>query len=162
MKARYLITIIVLISVALGFGVLLFYSPLGEHPRLEKAIQSAGIFVALLAAVIALSVTDLKRKIVKVKIDHSLDTMSETREETYPKNKLSDELREHYKNFPDPIKSYKIQFRITNISGFSWKKPTLAFRLPLGRQHPQKLPKRGPNSKLFEKNVKTHFSFESI
>ncbi len=73
MKIRYLIIIIILILAAVSFEILLFYSPLGQHSRLEKAIQSVGIFVALLAAVIALSAADPKRRKLKIYIVQSLD-----------------------------------------------------------------------------------------
>lgn len=48
-------------------------------------------------------------------------------------------LKKEYKDFDyldDLIKSYHVQFKITNNSGFDWKKPTLTFRLPLDKQHP--------------------------
>jgi hypothetical protein len=138
MKTKYLILIGVLILVAGGFETLVFFSPLGEYARLENAIQSAGIFVALLAAVMALSVADPKRRSVNVKIEPSVD---EANIGMYSKNELSEDLKRAYQNFSDPVKSYRVQFKLTNISGFTLEKPTLTFRLPLQKQHPHKIGK---------------------
>jgi len=136
MKTKYLIIVIFLILVAVGFELLVLFSPLGEFSRLEKAIQSAGIFVALLAAVIALSAADPKRRSVSVKIEASVDKGNIG---FYPKNELSEDLRKIYKSFHDPVKSNRVQFHMTNISGFALNRPTLTFRLPLEKQHPHKV-----------------------
>ena len=135
MKTKYQVIIGFLILVAVGFELIVFYSPLGEYSRLENAIQSAGVFVALLAAVIALSIADHKRRSVSIKIEPSLDKENIG---TYPKNEMSNDLKKDYQNFTDPVKSHRVQFKMTNISGFTLRKPTLTFRLPLQIQHPTK------------------------
>ena len=138
-----------LFLVAVVFVYLIVSTPLGECSNIEKAIQSAGIFVALLAAVIALSATDPKIRSVKVNIVQSVDK-AEANIGKYHKNKLCEELKKIYQNFPDPIKSHKVQFKMTNVSGFTLKKPTLTFRLPLEKQHPDELGQfRTFNSNLF-------------
>jgi len=129
---RYLMIIIVLILVAVGFEVLVCFSQLGEYPRLENAVRSAGISVALTAAGVALSAADPKEKLVKAKIEPSLDRVAGW----YSKKQLSAELKDSYQNLPDPIKSNRVQFKITNISGFSLRKPTLTFGLALEKAHP--------------------------
>ena len=73
MKTRYLMIIIVLILVAVEFELLVCFSQLGEYPHLENAAPSAGIFVALTAAVVALSAADPKEKLGKAKVEPSLD-----------------------------------------------------------------------------------------
>lgn len=148
MKTRYLILICILFAITIGFVILLFYSPLGEHPRLEKVIHSMGLFVALIAAIIALATADRKIRVAKVKIEQFIDRKNI---ETYDKNTLSDELIRFFQNSSDPVESYRVQFKMTNISGFTLKNPTLTFRLPLQKQHPQKIPRRGPDKPLFEK-----------
>jgi hypothetical protein len=60
MKARYTIFIIAILAAAIAFEYLLFASPLGEHPKLENSIQAAAVFIALLAAVVALAGSDPK------------------------------------------------------------------------------------------------------
>jgi len=132
MKTRYLMIIIVLILVAVGFELLVSFSQLGEYPHLENAVPSAGIFVGLTAAVVALSAADPKEKLVKAKIEPSVDKVTGR----YSKKQLSAKLKDSYQNLPDPIRSKKVQFKITNISGFSLRKPTLTFRLPLEKAHP--------------------------
>jgi hypothetical protein len=150
MKTKYLVIIGVLILVAVGFELIVFFSLLGEYSRLENAIQSSGVFVALLAAVIALSVADPKRRSVNIKIEPSVDKGNIA---TYPKNEMSDDLKKVYQNFTDPVKSHRIQFKMTNISSFTLREPALTFRLPLQKQHPYKVgqiySERTFNSNLF-------------
>lgn len=136
MKKRYLIIITSLIFIFVVFECFVVFSPLGEFSRFENIIQSAGIFIALLAAVIALAIADPEKKSVNVKIETSIDNVNIG---MYPKNELSDNLKETYQNYPDPVKSYKVLFKITNTSGFTLEKPTLTFRLPLQKQHPRKV-----------------------
>jgi len=150
MKTKYLIFIIVLILIAVGFELLVLFSPLGEYSRYERVIQSAGVFVALLVAIIALSVADPRRRSVNVKIEPSIDKANIG---TYSKKELSEDLKKAYQKFSDPVKSHRVQFKMTNISGFTLEKPTLTFRLPLQKQHPHKIGKiyseRTFNSNLF-------------
>lgn len=134
MKKKYLLIIIFLILIAVGFEYLVLFTNVGKYSVLEKAIQSAGIFVALLAAVIALSTSDPKKKSVNIDIELSADRGNIS---TYPKNELSEELRDFYKDLHDPIKSYRVQFKMKNTSGFTLNKPTLTFRLPLQMEHPR-------------------------
>jgi hypothetical protein len=154
MKKGYLIFIIILLLIFLVFECVVLFSPLGRYSRLGEAVQSAGIFVALLAAVIALSGSNPKGRTTNVNIEQFVDKSSI---ETYKKECLSPELKNVYQNSPDPVESYKVQFKITNASGFTLIKPTLTFRLPIQKQHPQKLLNRGPKSKLFEKMSKRTF-----
>ncbi len=150
MKTKYLILMILLILALVGFERIILFSPLGEHPRLEKAIQSAGLFIALIAAVIALSTADPKTESVRVKIENSVDATTGW----YPKNQLSEELKNFYgEAFPDPIKSNKVQFRITNISGCTLKKPTWTFRLPLEKAHPSNEVKQVYCERSFNSNL---------
>lgn len=151
MKIRYLIIIIILILAAVSFEILLFYSPLGQHSRLEKAIQSVGIFVALLAAVIALSSADTKKK--KVEVIIAQPYIEE--EKTYERERMIDELNIWYKHFPTPIRSHQVHFKITNKSDLTLTRPTLTFRIPVDKKHPNKFPKektwsrRSFNSNLY-------------
>ena len=99
----------------------------------RPSFQSAAVFVALLAAVIALSTADPKARIVNVTIRQNIDPNSVF---YHKKVELSANIQANYADFPDPMTSRKVQFRITNTSGFTLKKPTLTFRLPLDKQHP--------------------------
>ncbi len=137
MKIKYLIIIIILILTAVGFEILLFCSPLGQNPRLEKAIQSVGIFTALLAAIIALSSVDPKKK----KIEVATAPLYIEKESTYEKERITDDLKVWYKDFPDPIRSHQVHFKITNKSDQTLTRPTLTFRIPVDKKHPNKLPK---------------------
>jgi hypothetical protein len=102
MKMRYLMIIIVLILAAVGFELLVCFSQLGEYPRLENAVGSAGIFVALTAAVVALSAADPKEKLVKAKIEPSVEKLTGW----HSKKQLSAKLKDSYcyeLEYQDPI-----------------------------------------------------------
>jgi hypothetical protein len=141
-----------LIFIAITFICFILFSPLGVNPQIDEAIQSAGIFVALLACILALSVADSKRKLVMVSIKPNIDKKFIGK---YPKNELSNNLKQVYRNFSDPVTSHQVHFKMTNISGFTLIKPTLTFSLPLQKQHPFKLKeeqiysKQSFNSNLF-------------
>ena len=136
MKTKYIITVVILILLAIVFEYCVINSPYGSDPRIGNAIQSAAVFVALLAAVIALSSGDPKAKNVDVTIKEDIDA---NHVGSYHKADLPEDLQTKYKSFPDPIASHRVQFKITNTSGFTLKKPTLTFRLPLEKQHPHKV-----------------------
>ena len=68
MKLRYAIPFGGAVLAGIVFECMVFCSKLGEHPRLENAIQGGGVFVALLAGVIALHTADPKKKKVNVQI----------------------------------------------------------------------------------------------
>jgi len=134
MKIKYKVFIGVLILIFLTFEWVIFYSPFGYHPQIQNGIQAAGIFVALLTAILAQSAADRKRRQVKIKIEASIPAEEK---QTYRLIELSEELRKSYTGFPDPFESYQVKFRMTNQSGFNLEKPTLTFVLPLERQHPE-------------------------
>lgn len=150
MKIRYIVAITILILLGIVFEVLVIYSKVGEFSRLERIIQSAGIFVALLAAIIALSATDRKKKTVRVRIVPSIDKASINQ---YAHDKLTSELQQFYNKFPDPIESYRVQFKMTNTSGFTLKKPSLSFGLPLQKRHPAELEQRLHRICTFNSNL---------
>jgi hypothetical protein len=91
---------------------------------------------------------DSKRESVKAKID---TTVGKTTIGEYRKNELPDEIRKYYENAPDIIKSYRVQFKITNTSGFTLRQPTLTFKLPADRQHPHKV--NGAYIRSFNSNL---------
>lgn len=136
MKTKYLIIMIVLIISAIAFEYYLMYSSLGVNNRVGTAVQAAAVFVALLAAIIALSSADQKPKKVGVTIELFIDPNHVDR---VNKGELPDDLKLRYELFPDPITSHRVSFEIKNNSGFTLKKPTLTFRLPLEKQHPHKV-----------------------
>jgi hypothetical protein len=121
---------------AIGFEYYVIISPLGSDTRIGNAIQSAAVFVALLAAIIALSVADPKANKIKVIIEQDIDPKNVGR---YYKAELPNDLQNKYEDLSDPITSHRVQFKITNTSGFTLKKPTLTFKLPLDKQHPHKV-----------------------
>jgi hypothetical protein len=135
MRNGYKIFIATLFLLAIAVGYIVYTSPLGSDSRLGNAIQSAAVIVALLAAIIALSSADPKAKKVKVTIKLSIDPKHIKK---YPLAELPDYIKAQYEELSDPLISNRVQFGITNTSGFTLKKPTLMFRLPLEKQHPDK------------------------
>jgi len=135
MKIIYLIALLTIIVLGIFFEYQIIFTEIGLSSRLEKAIQGAAVFVAIFTAFIALATADPKKKKIKAKISFIAD--KETKSE-YFKSQMSDPLKDTYKDSPDPVVSYKIQFTIENRSSFDLKKPTLSFALPLCRQHPAK------------------------
>lgn len=135
MKNIYIIILSILFLIFLTF--LLLLPKIQENLCVGVAIQALSAIAALVAAVIALSVADPKCKYVNIKIEKSLGNNSKE----YDKNELSSNLKDFYKNSPNIFKSDRIYFKITNISGFTLKKPNLTFRLPINKKHPVKSPK---------------------
>ena len=108
-----------------------------------------GIFVALLAAVIALSATDPQRRKVTAAIDEPLLT----NEENYHHDKMTEDLKELCKALPDPVRSHRVHFALKNTSGFTWAKPVLSFRIPIDRKHPAGKDKEKLSGLTFNSNL---------
>jgi hypothetical protein len=120
-----------------AFVLVIAITGLGGQDRLDSAIQGAGIFVALLAAVVALHAADPKPKSLAVNIETSID---QDHTESYDKVVLRGKIPlDAYEHLPDCFISHRVVFRITNVSGFTLRQPTLTFRLPTCKQHPHKL-----------------------
>jgi hypothetical protein len=51
------------------------------------------------------------------------------------KANLSEDLAIAFEHLPDPFTSYRVHFRIKNVSGFTLVAPALTFRLPLEKRH---------------------------
>jgi hypothetical protein len=138
MKARYTIFIIAILAAAIAFEYLLFASLLGEHPRLENGIQAAAVFIALLAAVVALAESDPKPRQVKVAIEPyiGIDHAS-----THTKASLPPHLARAFDHLhlSDPFSSHRVHFKMTNLSSFTLVRPSITFRLPLSRRNPHEV-----------------------
>jgi hypothetical protein len=129
------------------FEYIVLCTQTGDNSHLGNVIQSLGVFVALFAAVIALAGADPAKLSVKFELETFIDQKGI---DEYRKNKLSDELKKFYEKFPDPFFSYKVNFKVTNTSGFTWKNPNLTFRLPMSNSHPDK---GKPGRQAFNSNI---------
>ena len=136
MKRKYIITIGVLIILATALEYFLISSQGASDTKISNALQSVSVFAALIIAVIAMSIADPKVKKAHIEVEQSVD---ENNVNSYVKSDLPSDLQLKYESFPDPITSHRVQFKITNISGFTLKKPTLTFRLPIEKQHPHRV-----------------------
>lgn len=135
MKLTYFFALLVIIGLGILFEFQVFFTEIAKSSLLDKALQGAGVFVALFTAFIALAMSDRKSKRIKTKVTISADKA--TKSETF-KNQMTGAIKDIYKDFPDPVVSYQVHFLIKNRSGFDLKKPTMSFTLPLNRQHPAK------------------------
>ena len=138
MKLGYTILIIILVILFVAFVAWVLISPLGEETRLGNAIQGAAVFAALLAAVIALAAVDPKRRTVKVRIEPSIESKNHVLTHSRIPSVVTEVTRQMVPELPNEPKSYQVHFMVTNISGFTWEKPTLTFRLPIDKRHPDK------------------------
>ncbi len=147
MKNRYIAILIMLIVCAVMFEYVVLSTQIDDNSRVGNAIQSMSVFTALFAAVIALAGADPAKLSVKFELETSIDKEGS---EEYSKDKLSDNLKKYYEEFPDPFKSYKVNFKVTNTSGFTWKNPNLTFRLPMSNSHPDVA---NPGRQAFNSNI---------
>jgi multisubunit Na+/H+ antiporter MnhC subunit len=149
MRAKYIIAIALLICLAAAFEFFVILQQDRADMRMGYAIQTAAVFVALIAAVIAMSAADPKPNKVRVQINQTINPIHVA---LYKKSELPTDFLNRFADHPDPIISHRVEFTITNTSGFTLKRPTLTFRLPLDRQHPHKVGDRyvlSFNSNLF-------------
>jgi hypothetical protein len=133
MKCRYKLLLGLLCFAGLVALWSVSMTGVGDHPRLENAVQLVAVFAAVAAAIVALSATDPKRESVKVRLVHSLST---DHIETYAKDDLPRGLRDAYDDLPHLFASARVEFRMTNLSGFTLNRPTFTFMLPKDRAHP--------------------------
>lgn len=136
MKTKYIVIIFILTLSAVVSGYAFFFFTHESNIQIRNVVQSSTVFVALIAAVVALSNADRKPKKVKVKIESSIDSKTVA---SYKKCDLPLDFQSKFSGHPDPINSHRVEFKITNTSGFTLKKPTLAFRLPKNKMHPHKV-----------------------
>jgi hypothetical protein len=132
MKTKYIISIAILILIFITLAVWFWYG-IGCDPRIGNIIQVAGVFVALITSFLALSTADPKSNRVNFAIEQSLE-----KKEAIEKSNMSEDLKKNYSGFPDPVSSYRVQFKITNKTGFTLRKPTFSFRVPMDKKHPNK------------------------
>lgn len=126
---------------------LLLYPPSVEESPFGRIVKNSNIFIpslaALLAAVIALSTADPRKESVKISIEKPY-IVNEEKEE-YEKSELDDKVKACYKVFP--VTSYRVHFKMRNISGFDLKNPVFTFnKLPIEKQRPYSETSKKPYS----------------
>lgn len=136
MKTSYKRVFYLLFTFAIVLSILSYFSLLGCDFQAASLIEILTGLAIAVTAVIALSNADLPKEKVKVDIQTYITKDTENWQETYEKKDLKPDLCKFFTNCRDPIKSYKVQFEIKNISNFDWVKPVITFRLPTDRQAP--------------------------
>lgn len=137
MRLGYIFSIVIIFFLIIGLIYLLLYPPLLKDSPFGRIAGSANIFVpslaALLAAVIALSTADPKKNKVKIEIEEPYIVDKE--KEIYEEGELDNNVKACYKAFP--VTSYRVHFKMKNISGFDLKNPVITFnKLPIDKQRP--------------------------
>jgi len=164
MKGTYIIAIFFIVALIVALILVLIFSFPEEEPYFRNIAKNAPIFIAcltaLLAAVIALSTADPKKESVKISIEKPYIKYEE--KEEYKENELDNNLKSCYKSFP--VTSYRIHFKMRNISGFDLENPVFTFnKLPIDKQRPYSETKDRPYSKktftfsIVRPDKKAHF-----
>jgi len=138
MKAPYKILICLLFAGALVLAILSYFSWLGCDAQAARLIQIGTALAIAITAIIALSNADLPKQKIKAQVERYITNKIENWKITYPKEEIAGELSKFFSNCSQPIISYKVQFKIINVSKFDWVKPVVTFWLPVEKQHPQK------------------------
>lgn len=162
-RHRYTIFIVVLGILAVCVVSYLYVSPIGENPKIQNIIQSIGLFIALIAAIIALAIADFARK---VKMEVKVVRIKKEKDYKIFKDDLPDDLKASYKKasyekFSDPLEFHLVYFKIINRSGFSLRKPVFTFEIPSGKTYIAK--KEGKYQRTFHSSmwfIKEGFEFE--
>jgi hypothetical protein len=122
MKARYIVTLAIIILATILFAYLMLAHPMGDSPKLGNVIQAAAVFVALLVAVAAIAASDPKPKQVNVGIEPYISTGEAA---THSKMERPDSLISAFAHLRDTFQSSRVHFRLTNHAGFTLVAPTI-------------------------------------
>lgn len=150
MKAQYFVAFVLLILLFFGFEASIALTDLSSQSWISQAIAGAGVFVALIAAVIALHSADRKAPKIKAQIDVRIDRAKPL---THNRSEIPPTQLIQLRHDDEVFHSEKVSFAITNESGFTLKDPTLTFRLPLMKQHPHRVEGTGAWTVGFNTNL---------
>ncbi len=114
-KLVYALLLLVITIFAVFYAWTVIGGDLASDPSLALVAQGIGVFVALIASVIALAVADPKDKTIRMHVDVSM---------TDPHHHGAERT------------SYRVNFTIRNNSGFTLEKPVLSFKVPNELRHP--------------------------
>lgn len=136
MKTGYKFAIGILIVLFVAFEAAVIFAGLHSVDWIQEALQGAGVFVALIATVIALQSSDREKQKVStgVELTEGDPNSMEHSQETTPKREW-----QSLGHSVSPFRSARVHFRLVNESGLTLQQPTLSFRLPLARRHPHRL-----------------------
>lgn len=141
MKLSYQIIIGLLLIFLLVWILLSFFPILSIDEIIKQQIQGAGVIVALLAAIIALSMAD--KRIDKIQAEIKNICIKNLDQEIYIDNStiktMSDipesKIKERYTKLSQPIKFYIVEFEIINKSKFDWKMPSFTYEIPIDQRY---------------------------
>ena len=136
MKTRYIVAFVLLSLLFVAFEISLVVTALSSQAWISQAIAGAGVFVALIAAIIALHSADRKEPKIQAQVVVSIDRSKPL---THVRDEIPKTQRAQLTHDQEVFHSEKVNFAITNETGFTLREPTLAFRLPLAKQHPHRL-----------------------
>jgi len=121
MKNPYKVVFYGLIVGAIILVYCSYSSWLGCDPQAERLIQILTGLAVAITALIAVSSADPKKDRVEAVVEPPHVTRDIYNwKTTYRKDELSGRAAARFAKWPDPIISYKVQFKITNTSSFDW------------------------------------------
>ena len=134
MKRRYWFALSLLIILTIIFGCVIYNAPRETRSSLANALQITSLLTAGIALIIALHSTNTKQRTATIDITICKTEMAHSVE----KAALSEELKNVYSEFTDPIEAHRVHFKLTNTSDFDLTKPSFMFKVPIEKQHPTK------------------------
>lgn len=133
MKISYKVVFYLLFVFAILLSFMSCFSLLGCDSKADRLIQILTGLAIAVAAVVALSSTDPKKETVKISIEKPYIIDGE--KEIYDEHELHKSIKSYYKKFP--VISYRVHFKVKNISEFDLKNPVITFnKLPIEKQRP--------------------------
>jgi len=135
MKLRYKLAIVSLFVLFIAFELSVIFLELASAQWLERALQGAAVFVALIASIIALHSSDRNPPPIKAEVhitDGPRDRIEHTREDTLFR------LWQGLGHSITLFHSARVHFSVRNDSHITLHEPTLSFRLPSNRRHPHR------------------------
>jgi len=131
MKIGYIVFLILLAAVFIICLLFPFFSK--QTDQLEYFVKLLSGFAVIATAIVALAIADRKKESVKISIETPYIINEEKGE--YKKDELDNNVKAYYKVFP--VTSYRVHFKMKNISGFDLKNPVFTFnKLPIEKQCP--------------------------
>jgi hypothetical protein len=134
MKTIYKISIFAVLFLFVTLSIFILFTPLGSHDKYKTLIQTATGFIALGAAIVALSSSDKEIKAISANIlfDHFDNESLILQRDIQPR--LID-----FEHPGTPIITFKVHFKLKNTTGFSLIKPFFTFKIPKDKRHPIKM-----------------------
>jgi hypothetical protein len=129
-----LILVVLTLATTVLVGLVLLTRSTISFSLLGQAIQAVVAVTALLAAVIALSAADPKKRKAAFSVRADVD---ENSGHLHTQSTVRPVDRDAYAHLGEEFESQKVLLHIRNTSGFALEQPTIIFRVPTTKRHPE-------------------------